>query len=75
MQVNDISGIVLDESIRVHREIGPGVLESVYEAILAKRLVKRGLVVERQRIVPLMVRNSERSSGAICSSTDWSLSN
>ena len=75
MQVNDISGIVLDESIRVHREIGPGVLESVYEAILAKRLVKRGLVVERQRIVPLMVRNSERSSGSICSSTDWSLSN
>ena len=59
MQVNDISGIVLDESIRVHREIGPGVLESVYEAILAKRLVKRGLVVERQRIVPLTIDGEE----------------
>lgn len=55
MHVNEISGIVLDESIRVHREIGPGVLESVYEAVLAKRLVQRGLAVERQKIIPLEI--------------------
>jgi GxxExxY protein len=55
MHVNEISGIVLDEAIRLHREIGPGVLESVYEAILAKRLVQRGFVVERQKVVPLEI--------------------
>jgi len=55
MKVNEISGIVLDEAIRLHREIGPGVLESVYEAVLAKRLDRRGLVVERQKIVPLTI--------------------
>lgn len=55
MQINEISGIVLDECIRLHREIGPGVLESVYEAVLAKRLVQRGLIVERQKVVPLAI--------------------
>ena len=55
MKVNEISGIVLDEAIRLHRKIGPGVLESVYEAVLAKRLDRRGLVVERQKIVPLTI--------------------
>ena len=55
MKVNEISGIALDEAIRLHREIGPGVLESVYEAVLAKRLDRRGLVVERQKIVPLTI--------------------
>lgn len=55
MHVNEISGIVLDEAIRVHREIGPGVLESVYEVVLAKRLVQRGLVVERQRVVEVTI--------------------
>ncbi|MCB0781710.1 MAG: GxxExxY protein [Flavobacteriales bacterium] len=55
MKVNEISGVVLDEAIRLHREIGPGVLESVYEAVLAKRLDRRGLVVERQKIVPLTI--------------------
>lgn len=55
MQVNEISGVVLDESIRLHREVGPGVLESVYEAVLAKRLERRGLFVERQKVVPLAI--------------------
>lgn len=59
MQVNEISGVVLNEAIRVHRDIGPGVLESVYEAVLAKRLVHRGLFVERQRIVPLTIDGEE----------------
>lgn len=54
-RLNSITGIILHESIRVHREIGPGVLESVYEAVLARRLRQRGLLVERQRIVPLVI--------------------
>jgi iron complex transport system substrate-binding protein len=55
MQLNDITGIVLDESIRIHREIGPGVLENVYEVVLAKRLAQRGLAVQRQKHVPLVI--------------------
>jgi len=55
MKLNELTGIILDESIKVHRDIGPSVLESVYEAVLAKRLRQRGLTVERQKTVPLTI--------------------
>jgi GxxExxY protein len=55
MKLNEVTGIILDESIKVHRDIGPSVLESVYEAVLAKRLRHRGLTVERQKTVPLII--------------------
>lgn len=55
MNLNEITGIILDGSIRVHREIGPRVLRSVNEVILAKRLRQRGLSVERQKVVPLTI--------------------
>jgi GxxExxY protein len=45
---NAISGVVLDAAIAVHREMGPGMLESVYERALAQELELRGLKVERQ---------------------------
>ena len=44
--VEDISEIVVDAAFRLHRDLGPGLLESVYEAILAKPLPTR--VLERQ---------------------------
>lgn len=53
--INDISAVVIDEAIGVHRQIGPGLLESVYEAVLAGRLEKRGLDVARQVAVPLEI--------------------
>ena len=40
--------IVVDECIRIHRDLGPGLLESVYEAVLAAALERRGLYVQRQ---------------------------
>ncbi|MFO1256695.1 MAG: GxxExxY protein [Sphingomonadaceae bacterium] len=43
-----LSRIVVDECIRIHRELGPGLLESVYEAVLAAALERRGLYVQRQ---------------------------
>lgn len=49
--LDDITGEIVDASIRIHQDIGPGLLESVYEAILAKVLTKRGLAVERQKPV------------------------
>lgn len=43
----------MDESVRIHQDLGPGLLESVYEAILAKKLTDRGFLVKRQVAVPL----------------------
>jgi iron complex transport system substrate-binding protein len=43
---------VVDSAYRLHRELGPGLLESVYELILAQMLAKRGLQVERQKSMP-----------------------
>jgi iron complex transport system substrate-binding protein len=51
MEVEGIATIVVDEAFRIHRDLGPGLLESVYEVVLAKALQKRGLRVERQKPV------------------------
>lgn len=48
-----LTGIILEEAIRIHRKYGPGLLESAYERLLAYALVRRGLRVRRQHAVPL----------------------
>ena len=53
MEIDEISGIVVDECIGIHRELGPGLFENVYEVVLAGRLERRGLRVERQVAVPI----------------------
>lgn len=53
MTVDDISAVVLREAIAIHRELGPGLFEAVYETVLAGRLERAGLRVERQVIVPI----------------------
>ena len=54
MTENEISAVILDAAIAVHKEIGgPGVLESYYEAALACELRLRGLKVETQKHVPV----------------------
>ena len=50
-QLDDITGGIVDASLRIHRDLGPGLLESVYAVVLARALVKRGLHVERQRAI------------------------
>ena len=52
-ELNEISGQVLGAAIEVHRTLGPGLLESVYEVCLAYELSQRGLVVERQKQLPV----------------------
>lgn len=47
--LDDITGAIIDAAINLHKDLGPGLLESVYEAILARSLEKRGLRVERQK--------------------------
>ena len=54
MLINEITSIIIEESIYIHRSVGPGLFESVYEELLFYRLTKRGLRVERQRGVPVV---------------------
>lgn len=48
MDINEVTGTVLDCCIRIHRELGPGLFESVYEEVLSYELEKLGYEIERQ---------------------------
>lgn len=50
---DDLTGEIIGAAIEVHRHLGPGLLESAYEACLAFELVARGLRVERQVVLPV----------------------
>jgi GxxExxY protein len=54
MTINDITGQIVDAAMKVHSALGPGLLESAYEACLAFELTKRGLRVERQVALPVV---------------------
>ena len=51
--VETISEIAVDCGFRIHQQLGPGLLESVYEALMASSLARRGLSVERQKVIPI----------------------
>lgn len=53
--IDQISGDVLDAAIRLHRELGPGLLETVYETVLAAQLARMGYEVDRQYPVDIDV--------------------
>ena len=53
MDENAISKAVVDAAYRIHCEFGPGLLESLYEAVLARELSKQGFAVVRQQGVPI----------------------
>ena len=50
---NEIGDIIIDTAFYIHKELGPGLLESVYETILTKLLTKKGLSVQRQVSIPV----------------------
>src|SRR5438552_2366582 len=56
-ELNEVSGAILNASIEVHKLLGPGLLESVYEICLAKELLTRGYVVNRQVALPVIYKN------------------
>jgi GxxExxY protein len=49
--LDDITGAIIDCSVKLHQALGPGLLESVYEAILARDLARRGFAVEKQKVL------------------------
>ncbi|MEN8164311.1 MAG: GxxExxY protein [Acidobacteriota bacterium] len=64
MTENEISKVVVEASVEVHRTLGgPGLLESVYEEALAHELGLRGLKIERQRGVPIVYKGIRLAGG------------
>ena len=53
MNENEIGDLIIDTAVNLHKNIGSGLLESVYETILAKLLSKKGLSVQRQVSIPI----------------------
>jgi GxxExxY protein len=53
MHENEIGSVVVDCAVALHRDLGPGLLETVYEVTLARALERRGLSVQRQVAVPI----------------------
>ena len=54
MKENEISAIIVNKAYEIHVELGPGLLEAVYEDILCYELRKAGLSVARQKIIPVI---------------------
>ena len=54
MTENEISKIIVNPSYKIHTRLSPGLLESVYEAILSHELTKQGLKIERQKPIPVI---------------------
>lgn len=63
MTENEIGRIIVDAAISVHRELGPGLLETVYEVALSKELEWRRLSVKRQVPVPIQYRGTRFDEG------------
>lgn len=63
MTENEIGRIVVDCAVGLHKELGPGLLETVYEAVLAHELQDRGLKVERQVSIPISYRGIQFDEG------------
>jgi GxxExxY protein len=51
--IEELARIAIDCGLHIHKELGPGLLESVYEMLLAERLSRSGYMVERQTLLPV----------------------
>lgn len=60
---NTLTGKIIGAAIEVHRTLGPGLLESAYEACLVFELKEKGLNVEQQKPLPLVYKNVKLDSG------------
>jgi GxxExxY protein len=66
MNENELSSVIIGEGIKVHQQLGPGLLESVYEECLAYRLIKVGLAIEKQKPIPLIFEEVKLECGFRC---------
>jgi len=63
MNEDDLAKIVVQAALELHKEIGPGLLESVYDVLLASTLREQGLEVERQKPIPVVFRGKYFDEG------------
>ena len=63
MDINDVSGQVVDAAIKVHSVLGPGLLEHAHEACLSAELITRGLTIERQKPLPVIYKGQRLDCG------------
>ena len=66
MTENELSNKVIGEAIKVHSQLGPGLLESVYEECLSYKLIKSGIYIERQKPIPLIFEEVRMECGFRC---------
>ena len=59
----DLTNLIIGRAIEVHHHLGPGLLESVYETCLVHELTTAGLVVERQKLLPVRYKNLSLQDG------------
>jgi GxxExxY protein len=62
-ELDEMTRKVIGGAIAVHRQLGPGLLESTYEACLAYELAEQGLAVERQKELPVIYRGVRLDCG------------
>jgi GxxExxY protein len=63
MELNQISGAIIDSAMKVHTALGPGMLESAYEVCLIHELRKRGLDVQSQLALPVVYDGVKLDAG------------
>ena len=63
MTENEISTSIIDCAMRVHTELGPGLLENAYEACLYYELIQEGLLVSKQRHMPVVYQDVKLEAG------------
>ena len=63
MHENEIGTIILDAAFAVHKELGPGLLESTYETCLSYESVQRGLLIETQIALPVVYKEVKLDCG------------
>jgi len=63
MTENELGRMVVDCAVRLHKELGPGLLETVYEVLMAHELQQRGLKVKRQVAIPIVYHGIQFDEG------------
>lgn len=62
-EINEITGQIVDAAYRIHNELGPGLVEGVYQMVLVQALERRGLMVEREKWVSFEVDGMRFENG------------
>ena len=63
MDINELSSVIIGAAIEVHKALGPGLLESVYEECLCHELSLRGFSFDRQKLLPVAYKGKQLDCG------------